>query len=128
MDLLQNSFEEGDTQKYSRSDILRALTPPIVACASALPLLAWTRAPLWALVGDGVIFAAFMLLYGVCYVYCFVRRPDALRSEKFQLTKYAIDSQLFGDSATGLIEVRATATPSAKAPEALTNLGSGTDG
>jgi hypothetical protein len=100
--LLARSLEEGDTTKFSRSDVLRALIYPTAATAGAFPFIAWARAPDWAMIGDGVAFGTLICLYVAVYVYCFFFRPDALRSERFELTKYAIEHQLVGDSVSGL--------------------------
>ncbi|WP_421935892.1 hypothetical protein [Phenylobacterium sp.] len=113
---LGRSFEEGDTEKYSRSDILRSLWPALAGPGGALPLLAYVKAPSWLLAADAAAFGLVLVSYLGFYFYCFVKRPDSLRSEKYELTKYAIEQQLFGDSTRGLIE----ASPIKAVPSAVT--------
>jgi hypothetical protein len=44
-----------------------------------------------------------VLLYLGAYLYCLCKDPDALRSEKYLITKLAIKKG-YGDSFTGLLE------------------------
>jgi hypothetical protein len=39
------------------------------------------------------------------YIYFAFRHPDALRSEKFTLSKIALEKNLIGDSRVGLLEI-----------------------
>lgn len=112
--IMASSFEEGGSTKYARSDILKALLTPMAGTAVAFPPLLWSQAPKWALIGDAAIFLAFTIMYFACYLYCFIWRPASLRSEKFELTKYAIEKKLFGDSDTGLIEAGSVASNSSQ--------------
>ena len=102
--MLGRSFEEGDTTKYTRTDVLRALITPLAGTVAALPVMAWAKVPTWIIATDAVGAAALGATYIAVYLYCFVKRPDSLRSETFELAKYAIEHQVFGDNTTGLIE------------------------
>src|SRR5690349_3638443 len=104
LNFIGRSLEEGETTKYSRSDILRPVVYPIAATVGILPLLVWAQAPELLVAGDALAAALLVLLYGAAYGYCFFKRPDSLRSERYELAKYAIQQQLFGDNRTGLIE------------------------
>lgn len=104
INLLGRSLEEGETTRYSRTDILRSLMYPLGLCVGALPLLALAKVPAWTLIGDGVAIAVLLSVYLGAYLYSFVARPDTLRSERYQLAKYALESQMFGDNRSGLIE------------------------
>ena len=55
------------------------------------------------------------------YIYFAMKQPDALRSEKFTLSKMAMEKNLIGDNRAGLVEVSeiaesntATALPNLK--------------
>ena len=99
------SLEEGSASTYRRTDALRVLLYPITLLGTLLPALVWRKAPEWMLIGDAAILAMFLALYAGAYVFCLWKRPDSLRSEKFELAKYAIEQTLRGDSQSGLLEV-----------------------
>lgn len=99
-----NSLEEGSASTYSRSDVLRVLLYPMGVLASLLLLLTYARASQWVVVLDVGLLAAFMCLYAGVYLFCLIHRPDSLRSEKFELAKYALEQSMRGDNTTGLIE------------------------
>lgn len=46
-----------------------------------------------------------MLIYLASYIIYALKNPDALRSEKYTLSKMAIEKNLIGDDISGLIEV-----------------------
>jgi hypothetical protein len=100
-----SSFEEGAKSTYSRSDVLRVLLYPIGLLASLLPIFGISKVSNWLVVLDVIFLGAFLLLYAGVYIFCLIRRPDSLRSEKFELAKYAIEQSLNGDNTTGLREV-----------------------
>lgn len=120
-DLLEATSEEGGTTKYSRAHGLRALVYPMAATGLAAPALAYAKAPAWTVTADVTAFGIVLTIYLLLYLYCFVRRPHFLRSENFELTKYAIEKRWFGDSTTGLIEA-ASASSAAGEP---VNIGGG---
>ena len=45
-----------------------------------------------------------VLIYFIAYCYFMVKSPDALRSEKFTLSKLAIERSVIGDNLTGFID------------------------
>jgi hypothetical protein len=104
LQLLGRSFEEGDTQRVFRSDVLRPLWAPMGGLATLAVVLFAVKAPLWAPLATVVAIGALLVIYLGVYLFCLWRRPDSLRSERFELTKYAITQHLFGDNQTGLIE------------------------
>ena len=44
-------------------------------------------------------------IYLLSYVYYALKNPDALRSERFTLSKMAIEKNLIGDDKAGLLEI-----------------------
>ena len=79
-------------------------------------LLRWV---LVLLVGDGALF-------GVAFLYFMIKSPDALRSERFELEKMAMERGLLGDSIQGevspdkineVIPVSANSTSQIEGPE-----------
>jgi membrane protein implicated in regulation of membrane protease activity len=89
----------------SRSDILRALILPLAMLVSSILILALASAPHWILIVFAVMFVLVALLYGSSFVYCLLKNPDALRSEKYVLNKMAIEHKLVGDSNAGVFEI-----------------------
>jgi hypothetical protein len=99
--LLAESIEGGKTTKFARTDALRPLTYPMAASLAGLPVLALVKAPEWASFADIGVLALCILSYLSVYLFLLLSRPDALRSETFELTKYAIEKHYYGDSTTG---------------------------
>lgn len=121
--MLTNSFEEGDTTKYSRTDVLRALMNPLGGLVVALPVLITVKAPAWIVIADVICIGVVLAVYVAAYAYCFFKRPDSLRSERFELTKYAIEQRAFGDNTTGLIEAEVVSPHAALGGPSATNAG-----
>jgi hypothetical protein len=62
-------------------------------------------APGWALISLAGFLGVTVATYLISYVIYAIKNPDALRSEKYTLSKMAIEKNLIGDSTAGLIEV-----------------------
>lgn len=60
--------------------------------------------PNWIIVFIAVILALACLLYLAGYVFFGIKSPDALRSEKFTLSKLAIERSVTGDNLAGFID------------------------
>jgi hypothetical protein len=90
----------------SRSDALR----PIAWLVMLLTILTigtmYERGPDWILEVEAALLVGAILLYATAYLYCLLKNPDALRSEKYSLHKMALEHGLIGDSSTGLFEAR----------------------
>ena len=102
---LFQSFIEKGTLSGSRSTVLQPfywiiaiLTSGVFACLQA-------KAPEWVLilVVSGMSLSILGFLFA--YFYCLVKDKDALRSEKYNVTKMAIEQGFKGDSLRGLVEV-----------------------
>lgn len=61
-------------------------------------------APLWATVGLFVALGLCVIAYLVAYGYFMLKSPDALRSERFTLSKLALERSITGDNLAGFIE------------------------
>ena len=59
--------------------------------------------PLWLSIALFVILGIIILLFVGAYIYFMFRNPDALRSEKFNITKFAMERGLIGDNILGAI-------------------------
>jgi hypothetical protein len=69
---------------------------------SALLAAVKLDAPKWMLVGVFAMLCLCFLLFIVAYIYFCITNPDALRSEKFALTKMAIERGISGDNLAGI--------------------------
>ena len=63
------------------------------------------KAPQWTIIAMITFLALTILIYLGSYIYFALKNPDALRSEKFTLSKIAIEKNLIGDSNVGLHEM-----------------------
>jgi hypothetical protein len=113
---LVSSLKEQVNSTLSRSDILKPLAwyIGIFTTIISISLFAPNR-PGWLLPIMVVFLGAGVSLYMFAYLFCLIKKPDALRSEKYSLHKMAIESGLYGDSLRGMIDVTPTAS-------AITNL------
>ena len=81
---------------------LHWLTAILVAC---LIFSVIAKAPSWIVIGIFALLALAVLQSVISYNYFMTKNPDALRSERHALSKYAIDKGLYGDSDMGMLEV-----------------------
>lgn len=89
----------------SRSTALQPLGWLSGILTSGLILAASFGAPVWVLVSFAVMLCSTVGIYLSGYVYYAIKNPDALRSEKFTLSKMAIEKNLIGDNEAGLMEI-----------------------
>jgi hypothetical protein len=61
-------------------------------------------APVWVLAILAAFGVVFVLAFTSAYFFLMIKNPDALRSEKFQLSKIAIERSMIGDNITGFLE------------------------
>ena len=77
------------------------------------------KPPEWVLVTLAVFLGLTILVYLVTYIGFSIKNPDALRSEKFTLSKMALEKNLIGDSQFGLKEVSELESSNSISPVAL---------
>ncbi len=82
----------------SRSTALQPLGWLSGILTSGLAIAAYWKAPEWALIALCGFLGATVLIYLVSYIVYAVKDPDALRSEKYTLSKMAIEKNLIGDN------------------------------
>jgi hypothetical protein len=76
------------------------------------------KAPGWVIVLLATAFGIVFLIYLAAYVYFALKAPDALRSEKFTLSKLAIEKSVKGDNIAGFIDpTKELPPPSLSAPK-----------
>ncbi len=62
-------------------------------------------APIWLLVTLSVFLGFCVVLFLGSYTFFAIKNPDALRSERFTLSKMAIEKNLIGDNDVGLTAI-----------------------
>lgn len=97
--LLQRSIARG-----SRSTVLAPLNLLIgllIAGAIGGPS---ANAPDWLVTAFGIALGVVLLVYLVTYVAFAIRKPDYLRSERYNIEKLTIEKGMIGDDAVGLMD------------------------
>ena len=110
---------EQATASGSRSTALQPLAWLAGILTTGLVFSPSWGAPAWVSVSLAIMLGCSVTLFLASYVYYAVKNPDALRSERFTLSKMAIEKNLIGDDRAGLMEVDETApsTPIARLPD-----------
>lgn len=103
----------------SRSTVLSDLRWLLGIVAIIFGIALRYQAPLWALVTVCVVLCIAFALYCAAYVFFSFKDPAALRSEKFGLSKLAIEKSVTGDNVAGFIDpsVRSVLLPPSETPE-----------
>ncbi len=99
-ELLQQASTSG-----SRSTAMKPLTWLVALLILAVIALASSVAPIWLVIGVASLFGITVFVFLGSYIYFMLKNPDALRSEKFTLSKMQIEKNLIGDDKAGLTEV-----------------------
>jgi hypothetical protein len=97
--LLQQATTSG-----SRSTVLTDLRWLILIILFALLGAFKIEAPTWFTILLSAFFGFVCLLYVLAYIHFALRAPDYLRSEKFTLSKLAIEKSAKGDTLTGFLD------------------------
>ena len=98
------SFFSQASAKGARSTALHALQWMIAMLLTSITIMAIKGAPVWILIVLLVPFGAVLVTFIYAYVFLLKKDIDALRSERFALSKMAIERGLVGDSLSGLRE------------------------
>lgn len=104
------------TATGARSTVLQPLAWLSVILIIGTSILPVRDAPNWLVILYAVLLVVSVLTYIFSYVYFAIKSPDALRSEKFTLSKMAIEKNLIGDNMTGLFSIVEGSEPNAKIP------------
>ena len=115
--LLHSFFSEASA-KGARSTALHALQWGMAMLLISISIMAWVDAPSWILIAISSAFGLVLVTFIGAYIFLLIKNPDALRSERFTLSKMAIERGLIGDSLSGLWEEEVVEDT---IPEALTD-------
>jgi uncharacterized protein YacL len=83
---------------------------------STVSILVWEHAPTWLIVTIAALSIFLVLAYVGAYLFFMLKNPDALRSERFTLSKMQIEKSQLGDTSHGFNEI----DTSLHSPAALT--------
>lgn len=97
--LLQQSDMKG-----SKSTAMSALAWLIAVLVAALTACLKLSTPDWILRIIVALLTIAVLIYMGLYVFLAIKAPDALRSEKYSLSKMAIEKSFRGDNLTGIVD------------------------
>jgi len=96
---------EGSSTEGTRSSALQPLLWVILLCLIGISSTVPFGGPGWLIkVIAGLLVAAVLVSIG-SFIFLLIKDRDALRSEKFVLSKMAIEQGLVGDSESGLIDI-----------------------
>lgn len=98
--LLQQATTSG-----ARSTALQPLCWLAAILMSGVIGASYYNVPIWLLIALAVFLGACIILFLTSYAYFAIKNPDALRSERFTLSKMAIEKNLIGDNTVGLMEI-----------------------
>ena len=101
--LLHSFFSEASA-KGARSTALHALQWGMAMLLISISIMAMADAPSWILIAISSAFGLVLVTFIGAYIFLLIKNPDALRSERFTLSKMAIERGLIGDSLSGLTE------------------------
>lgn len=99
------SFLSQASSSGTRSTALQPLGWLTGILTSGIVLAASWDVPEWVLQALCFFLGLTVLTYLISYMLYAIKNPDALRSEKYTLSKMAIEKNLIGDDVSGLIEV-----------------------
>lgn len=97
------AFLQQATASGSRSTVLKDLLWVIGIVISAILIASKFGLPIPLITALFVIFCLLIAIFLFSYIFCLVKNPDWLRSEKFSIEKMAIEKGFVGDSTVGVI-------------------------
>src|SRR5258708_5853511 len=108
---------------YSRTSALNPVQWIFVISTGGLLASLGFHGPSWVLILFGSFAALTLLLFGIGFIFFVFKDPDALRSERYSLSKLAIKKGLIGDDIKGLFDPKS----SLEAKTKLLKSGNGSD-
>ena len=102
VEFIQQYLQQAQTHG-SRSTVVTPIAWLLALLLPAFLTSIQLAAPSWATILLGGLVCTVILTFLVAYAYFAVTLPDALRSEKFTLTKLAIEHSSKGDDIVGLV-------------------------
>jgi hypothetical protein len=103
IELIRSLLQQASAQG-SRSTALNPLGWALAIVLSALLASALDHLPSWVSPLLGVLVTIVVIAYLVAYFFLLVKDRDALRSERFHLSKMAIERSIVGDNIAGFLD------------------------
>jgi len=91
--------------KGNKSTVLKPLRWLIGLSFSATLILAVSDSATWLLIVFMSLSVISVILFIFAYVFCLLKSPENLRSEKYTIQKMAIERGIIGDDIVGQIEI-----------------------
>ncbi|WP_118949565.1 hypothetical protein [Taibaiella helva] len=93
------------TKSGHKSTVLMPLTSLIAVLIGGGSLMfAVGKVPIWIPITMLCLAFAVILLFLGCYLFCLIKNPDLIRSEKFVTDKLLIERGIYGDDTRGVNE------------------------
>jgi len=89
----------------ARTSVLHPLQWVIGLILAGLSIILIVDGPMWVIIALVVCLVLVVLTFISAYIYLLPRDLDALRSERYGLSKIALEKGLIGDNITGLLEI-----------------------
>lgn len=105
------ALQEQTKLSFWRSDVLRPLHILFLALATVTVALTYAKAPDPLIYGAGAILGLVALTEIGAFIYCLLRDPDLLRSERIRMQKMAMEARLIGDEQSGLFDASEEPAP-----------------
>ena len=103
IELLRSLLQQA-TASGTKSTVLTDLRWCMAILLTALIAILEAHAPDWVLILLASFAALTFALYLAAYVYFALKAPDYLRSEKYSLSKLAIERSVTGDNLSGFVD------------------------
>lgn len=98
-----NPFFEGANAKGALSSALHSLLWLMGMIMVGIVSLVIVKAPAWLIISIVIFMFIVAILIVLAYLYFMINSPDSLRSEKYSLSKMAIERGLVGDDLSGMM-------------------------
>ena len=115
IELMRSLFQQASAHG-SRSTALNPIAWAFATVLSALIGSILVHGPSWVTAVLAVFAATLLVVFIFAYLYLMVKDRDALRSERFTLSKMAIEKSVMGDSLRGFREVEIEQQPMIVSP------------
>jgi hypothetical protein len=104
VELFRSLFEQASAQG-SRTTAVAPIGWALATVLAALTGTSFTNVNPWIPVVLAIFASLLLILYVGAYIYFMLKSPDSLRSERFTLSKMALEKSVKGDNLGGFVDV-----------------------
>lgn len=94
-----------EKSNHSKSTILKPLGWLLAILVPLFSASYYLKADNWISYSIATLIFIVIVIYLTIYIHAYFKNPELLRSEKYTLTKMAIEKSTFGDSTSGIVEI-----------------------